>query len=232
MCALTRFFAVGGLFPLGVVSCAPLAARAPFAKLVLGVWLYLSFWAVLCPCLALSNLKAGPREAHVGFVAFLWTGVLTGFSECIPNEDWSCKLLCVSLNLVGMYLWKSCEGFIPLTHFKKRGSWWRLGHRWCPVIDCNKLAVVFSSGFGFFFSLCFWLRSNGMVTFCIIYLRSPEPVHCCCLKFFWGKLGFFSVRTVSSGTVSWERGGLPPKLLLGTPGEHLALIPWGKEKEM
>lgn len=91
-----------------------------------------------------------------------------------------CKLLCVSLNLsewVCVCGW-AVKGVLPLS-IEKRGCWWCLGHRWCAVIDWNKLSVVFSS---VFFSLC----SNGMATFCLIYLRSPELVHCRYLKFSWG----------------------------------------------
>lgn len=124
--------------------CAPLAVRAPFVKLVFGVWFYLGSGAVSCPPLALSNPKVGPCEAHVGFGAFLWTRVLTGFSEYVPNEDWTCKLLCVSLNLnewVYICGW-AVKSFFPLS-IEKKGWWWCLGRRWCLVIDCNKLSVVF-----------------------------------------------------------------------------------------
>lgn len=206
------------------MSCVLSAARAPYAKLVFGVWLYLGFGAVSCPGLALSNAKVCPCAAHVGFGAFLWTRVLTGFSEYLLNEDWTCKLLCVSLSewvCVCGQLWRA---FCPYP-LEKTDWWWCLGHRWCPVIDRNKLSVVFSSVFSFF---CFCLRSNGMVTFCIIYLRSPELVHCCCLKFSWGKLDFSP----------WELCFLV--LCLGSvvaclPNcywEHLAVVPWAKEKEM
>lgn len=64
---LTRFSAVGGLYPLGVGSCAPLAARAPYARLVFGVW-FLGFGAVWCSRLALSNPKACPCEAPFNYL--------------------------------------------------------------------------------------------------------------------------------------------------------------------
>lgn len=46
----------------------------------------------------------------------------------------------------------------------------------------------------FFSPLCFWLRSNGIVMCCIVYLRSPEPVHCWS-EVFLGEGGFVSMRT-------------------------------------
>lgn len=118
MRALTRFFAVCGLYRLGVASCAPLAGRAPHARWVFGVLLYLGFGAVLCPHLTLGSPKAGPFEAHFGFGAFLWTHVLTGFSEYIPNEDWPCKLLSVSLNLSEWVCvcGSAVKGFFALIH--------------------------------------------------------------------------------------------------------------------
>lgn len=64
---LTRFSAVGGLYPLGVGSCAPLAVRAPYARLVFGVW-FLGFGAVWCSRLALSNPKACPCEAPFNYL--------------------------------------------------------------------------------------------------------------------------------------------------------------------
>lgn len=190
MCALTRFFAVGCLCPLGAVSCAPVAEKAPCAGLVFGVWFCLGFGAVWCPRVALSNPKVCPCEAHAGFGAFLWACVFIGVLEYIPKEEWTCKLLCVSLNLSE---WVCVSGSVVKGFFcpypLNKRDWWCLGRRWCPVIDRQKLSVVSSRVF-FFFSLCVCLGSNGMVTFCIIYLRSPEVGALSLFKFSWGKLDF------------------------------------------
>lgn len=81
----------------------------------------------------------------------------------------------------------------------------------------------------FFSPLCFWLRSSGIAMCCIIYLGSPEPVHCCS-EVFLGEGGFVSMRT----GFMWYCLGSSVACLPNCYWEHLdnSLTARGKGKEM